>query len=100
MVLSSQTYPPDRRVEREARDLIRDGHQVFLIARRGLNQSPAEVVDGVNVIRIWLPFQKSRILSDIAHYLFQRYLILFCILRACRVCNDDRRLDAEHSRRV
>ena len=32
MVLSTQTYPPDRRVEREARDLIRDGHNLFLTA--------------------------------------------------------------------
>ncbi|GAF92692.1 unnamed protein product, partial [marine sediment metagenome] len=29
MVLSSHGYPPDRRVEREARDLIRDGHKLF-----------------------------------------------------------------------
>lgn len=84
MVLSSQTFPPDRRVEREARDLIRDGHNVFLMARRGLGQSKTEIVDGVNVIRVWLPFQKSRILSDMVHYLFQRYLIVFCILSACR----------------
>ena len=37
MVLSTKTYPPDGRVEREARDLIRDGHNLFIIARRGPN---------------------------------------------------------------
>ena len=40
MVLSSHGYPPDRRVEREARDLIRDGHSVFLMARRCEGEAP------------------------------------------------------------
>ena len=34
MVLSTKIYPPDGRVEREARYLIRDGHNVFLMARK------------------------------------------------------------------
>ncbi|NOX57269.1 MAG: glycosyltransferase family 4 protein, partial [Planctomycetes bacterium] len=84
MVLSSQKFPPDRRVEREARDLIRSGHRVYLMARRGPGQDRLENVDGVHVIRVWLPFQKNRILCDMAHYLFQRYAILFSILSACR----------------
>ena len=60
MVLSTKTYPPDGRVEREARDLLRDGHCVYLMARRVSGQAAREVVDGVNVIRVLLPFQKIK----------------------------------------
>jgi len=84
MVLSTQEYPPDRRVEREARDLIRAGHNVFLMARRAPGQAAEETVAGVHVIRVPLPFQNRRFLCDLAYYLCQRYLIVFSILRACR----------------
>lgn len=84
MVLSTNTFPPDRRVEREARDLIADGHRVFLMARRAPGQAVEEDCDGVHVIRVPLPFQKNRILCDLAFYLVQRYLMLFHILSACR----------------
>lgn len=84
MVLSTKTYPPDGRVEREARDLIRDGHNLFLMARRGPDQQRCEVVDGVNVIRVPLPFQKKKAAADMIYFFFQRYFILFHIIRACR----------------
>jgi glycosyltransferase involved in cell wall biosynthesis len=92
MVLSTQEYPPDRRVEREARDLIRAGHNVFLMARRAPGQAAEETVHGVHVIRVPLPFQKHRLLCDLTYYLCQRYLILWSILRACRRY----RIDALH----
>jgi glycosyltransferase involved in cell wall biosynthesis len=92
MVLSTQRYPPDRRVEREARDLIRAGHNVFLIARRAPGQVAEETVAGVHVIRVPLPFQNRRLLCDLTYYLCQRYLILWSILRACR----QHRIDALH----
>ena len=84
MVLSTKKYPPDGRVEREARDLIRDGHNLFLMARRGPGQSAREVVDGVGVIRIPLPFQRMKAASDVTYFFFQRYFIFFYIIWACR----------------
>ncbi len=84
MVLSTGKYPPDRRVEREARDLIRDGNSVWLMARRCPGQASQECVDGVNVIRVPLPLQNRGAVTDFIYYVFQRYLILFHILLACR----------------
>jgi glycosyltransferase involved in cell wall biosynthesis len=84
MVLSTKTYPPDERVEREARDLIRDGHKVFLMARRGLEQSTEEIVNGVRVIRTPLPFQRKKTISDLIYFTMQRYWIFFHILLVCR----------------
>lgn len=92
MVLSTKKYPPDRRVEREARDLIRDGHKLFLIARRGPGQPAKEVVDGVHVIRVPLPFQRKKAIADFIYFTFQRYFILFHIIRACHKY----RIDALH----
>lgn len=84
MVLSTNTFPPDRRVEREARDLIRAGHRVFLLARRAPGQAREEIVEQIHVLRMPLPFQRKRVLADMAYYGVQRYLALFYILRACR----------------
>lgn len=84
MVLSTKKYPPDGRVEREARDLIRDGHNLYLMARRGPSQPATEVVDGVNVIRVPLPFQQKKAIADFIYFFFQRYLVFFSIIRACR----------------
>ena len=92
MVLSTKTYPPDGRVEREARDLIRDGHVLFLMARRGPGQLKRELVDGVNVIRVPLPFQSKKAISDLIYFFFQRYFIIFHIISACR----NYRIDALH----
>lgn len=92
MVLSTNQYPPDRRVEREARDLIRDGHQLYLMARRVSGQSAKEVVDGVNVIRVPLPFQRIQAVAGLFYFFIQRYLIFFHILHACR----KHRIDALH----
>ena len=92
MVLSTKKFPPDGRVEREARDLLREGHTLFLMARRGPSQRPRETVDGVHVLRTWLPFQKTKPLADLIYFFCQRYLILFPILLACR----RHRIDALH----
>ncbi|MFQ5430402.1 MAG: glycosyltransferase family 4 protein [Phycisphaerae bacterium] len=92
MVLSSHGYPPDRRVEREARDLIRDGHTVFLMARRCAGQAAAEEVDGVHVLRVPLLFQRAGPIGGLWYYFVHRYFILFRILSACR----RHRIDALH----
>jgi len=84
MVLSTKIFPPDRRVERETRSLIGDGHKLFLMARRGPGQLVEEIVDGVYVIRVPLPFQRKKTVADFIYFFFQRYLIFFHILHACR----------------
>jgi glycosyltransferase involved in cell wall biosynthesis len=84
MVLSSHPYPPDERVEREARDLIRDGHSLFLIARLGIGQPKEEDVNGVRVIRTPLPFQHKKRVADLIYHTLQRYWIFFHILWVCR----------------
>jgi glycosyltransferase involved in cell wall biosynthesis len=84
MVLSGHPYPPDERVEREARDLIRDGHSLFLIARRGIGQPKEEDVNGVRVIRTPLPFQHKKRVADLIYHTLQRYWIFFHILWVCR----------------
>ncbi|MBN1457442.1 MAG: glycosyltransferase family 4 protein [Sedimentisphaerales bacterium] len=84
MVLSTKTFPPDGRVEREARDLIRGGHDLYIMARRGPGQKAFEVVNGVKVIRVPLPFQSKKAVADFIYFFFQRYFIYFHILLACR----------------
>jgi len=84
MVLSTKVFPPDGRVEREARSLIGDGHRIFLMARRGPGQPAEETVDGVHVIRVPLPFQRRKAIADFIYFFFQRYFIFFHILRTCR----------------
>jgi len=83
MVLSTKTFPPDGRVEREARDLIRDGHNVFLMARRAPGQPAEQIVNGVHVIRVPLPFQNKKAIADLIYFLFQRYFIFLHIIWAC-----------------
>ncbi|HIJ67058.1 MAG TPA: glycosyltransferase family 4 protein [Planctomycetes bacterium] len=92
MVLSTKVFPPDGRVEREARSLIGDGHNVFLMARRGPGQQVREIVEGVQVIRVPLPMQRKKAIADFIYFFVQRYFILFHILRACR----KNRIDALH----
>jgi len=84
MVLSDNKYPPDGRVEREARDLLRAGHEVYLMARRGLDQPARETCEGVQVIRAWLPFQGYKPAADLIYQVFQKYFIFFLIVPVCR----------------
>jgi glycosyltransferase involved in cell wall biosynthesis len=84
MVLSSSVFPPDGRVEREARDLIRDGHKVFLMARRAPGQAKREDVNGVDVVRVWLPFQKTKAVADFIYFFIHRHLVFLSIILFCR----------------
>lgn len=51
MVLEGE-YPPDIRIEKEARSLISEGHNIFLLSLEKPGTKEYEVVEGVNVIRI------------------------------------------------
>ena len=65
MVLSGNTLPHDRRVEREARDLIQAGHKVYILARKGLGQSSEEILNEIHIIRMEWPFlNRNKLLSD------------------------------------
>lgn len=54
MVLEGE-YPPDIRIEKEARTLISQGHKIFLLSLEKPGKKEYEVVEGINVIRINLP---------------------------------------------
>lgn len=62
MVLQS-TFPPDIRVRREAKELIRRGHNVLLICNRGRNEPVKEEIDGIQVYRVG----PSESISKLAH---------------------------------
>ena len=55
MLLLERAFPPDIRVEKEARTLLKVGHEVFLLSLRKEDLSDEEVVDGIKVIRHQLP---------------------------------------------
>ena len=56
-MLLDRFFPPDIRVEKEARALIQAGHEVFLLSlMRGKNSVPTEeVIEGIRVLRIPYP---------------------------------------------
>ena len=50
-MLLDKVFPPDIRVDKEARTLLSAGHQVFLLSRR-INDLPSEeLIDGTRVVR-------------------------------------------------
>jgi len=52
MSLAGQYFPPDIRVEKEARTLLQAGHQVFLLCENRKDGLSEETVDGIKVLRI------------------------------------------------
>jgi len=57
MVLGDRCgFPPDIRIEKEARSLIKAGHRVSLLCLKAEGKdAPSEVVDGVHVLRVKQP---------------------------------------------
>ncbi|MBA7679021.1 hypothetical protein ES703_87302 [subsurface metagenome] len=73
MVLYSK-FPPDIRIEKEARTLLNAGHKVYLLSYTQENeQKSEEVVNGIHVRRIPPPWLKlspiSRMLNSLKFYL-------------------------------
>ena len=66
MVLNTP-FPPDIRVEKEARSLIRAGHKVYLLTSLLENRPQQEDIDGITVKRIssieQIPFVKRKLIS-------------------------------------
>jgi glycosyltransferase involved in cell wall biosynthesis len=52
MVLYGLDFPPDIRVEKEARTLREAGHEVFLLCSNRNDRPQREVVDGIHVTRV------------------------------------------------
>ena len=85
MVLSDNTYPPDIRVKKEAKVLVKDGNKVFLLVKKGKGQFKEEVVEGVHVYRFDRSFLesivlKSALIGNLLYFFIYRYFILFDIM--------------------
>ena len=50
-MILDRVFPPDVRVEKEARSLIKAGHEVYLLCMKTPNLSDVDVFNGVNLIR-------------------------------------------------
>ena len=91
-ILLDHCFPPDIRVEKEARSLIASGYRVHLLTRRGKYQSEYEKLYGIHVHRFSNPAQRipSKMLSRFIYYLVYRlYVTLVIIPRLIKNCNID-----------
>jgi len=50
-MILDKTFPPDPRVENEAKALIKDGHEVFLFCLHYGNEKESEEIDGIQIRR-------------------------------------------------
>ena len=50
-MILDKTFPPDPRVENEAIELLKQGHEVFLFCLTYGNEKPKELINGIQVIR-------------------------------------------------
>jgi glycosyltransferase involved in cell wall biosynthesis len=79
MILDS-TYPPDPRVENEATTLIKNGHQVFLLALDYTNRTErTETIKGIQVDRVYPPqllYKLSALAYTLPFYHFYFYFII------------------------
>lgn len=66
MVLMDRYFPPDIRVEKEARALLSAGHKIILLSLGREGASLVEDVHGIQVIRILLP---KNILSRLSRFI-------------------------------
>lgn len=71
-MLLKNKFPPDIRVEKEARSLIEGGHSVFLLAEGQTNQAELEQVDQITVKR----FKPLRAQQPLAHKLNELWFYL------------------------
>jgi len=55
MSLAEMYFPPDIRVQKEAKTLIQAGHDVFLLCENREGKPSEELVDNIKVFRIYIP---------------------------------------------
>ncbi len=60
LMLLPSFFPPDIRVEKEARTLLKAGHEVFLLCRSKEGMPREELVQGIKVVRAVLPKYSSQ----------------------------------------
>lgn len=80
MILSDNTFPPDIRVKKETKSLIQRGHNVYLLARQGKNQSKNEIYEGVFIERVHLPLYDVKSIGGFLYYYLYRYFLFFPII--------------------
>lgn len=69
MILESD-YPADIRVFKEANSLIEAGFEIVLLSCKGKYQKEEELVDGINVVRVDIPFfKKKKVLAGVLNVL-------------------------------
>src|SRR5271155_4011072 len=69
MVVENDPSPADVRVRNEAEALLAAGYRVTVIApRAGRGQARRELIDGVEVVRFWLPQTAQSAVGFIAEY--------------------------------
>ncbi len=68
MVVENDAYPSDVRVRNEAEALLAAGYRVTVIAPRANGQTRRERIDGVEVVRFWLPTTAQSAVGFIAEY--------------------------------
>ncbi len=59
LMLLDRIFPPDIRVEKEARTLLEAGHELSLLSLGADGKPREEVVEGIKVIRTELPPPKT-----------------------------------------
>jgi len=87
MILESD-YPSDMRVIKEASALVEAGFEVFLLSCKGKYDKDIETVDGMQVIRVDIPFFKHKktlagilnvlaVINNFTHYKWQKAIYHF-----------------------
>jgi glycosyltransferase involved in cell wall biosynthesis len=68
MLVENETYPADVRVRNEAEALEADGYRVTVVAPNAGGQARRESIDGVEVIRFWLPATAQNAVGFMVEY--------------------------------
>lgn len=73
MFLSNTSYPPDLRVAKEGKSLLRMGHTIVILCNRKEKQKKQEKIDGFLIIRILNYLHKIPKGGRLIHFLFEKY---------------------------
>lgn len=80
MVLISFDFPPDIRVEKEARALLSAGHQVMVICENRQNRPPREMWNGIEILRLpvqplsWRKLNTAWLFVTLRNQLWERHI--------------------------
>ncbi|HSL47015.1 MAG TPA: glycosyltransferase family 4 protein [Anaerolineales bacterium] len=88
-ILRHSYYPQETHVRRDAETLVKKGNQVTIVCLRLADQTPYEVVSGVEVYR--MPVQHHR--RGVLRYIFEYSASFFCALILLAKLNWQKRFD-------